>query len=75
MDSPHLQGYVGLSMMISILSYEYFVEFLEDFKIDMLIGKKTRTIWPDFIIIILLNVALILVYKAIILSSLHEELF
>jgi hypothetical protein len=26
--------------MISILSFEYFVDFLEEFKIDMLMGKK-----------------------------------
>ena len=61
--------------MISILSFEYFVDFLEEFKIDMLMGKQKRTIRPYFIIIILLTVTLILVYIVIILSTLHEELF
>lgn len=72
-DPP--QRYVGFSIIISILLSEYFVDFLGEFKIDMLMYEIIRTIWLYVIIIILLSVTLILVYKTVILSSLHKELF
>lgn len=72
-DPP--QRYVGFSIIISIPLSEYVVDILGELKIDLLMYEIIRTIWLYCIIIILLSVTLILVYNAIILSSLQKEVF